>query len=95
MEKAGYANLVHGLIAEEGQTVADPVGADGQLRRVGEEAEEPIDLHPANLEMSPKEIEFLQHLQSFVETPRSTLRLVNLYRLVRAAVPAEDLDRFV
>jgi hypothetical protein len=95
MEQAGYANLVHGLIAEEGQTGADPVDADGQLRPAGEEAEEPIDLHPANLEISQKELKFLQHLQSFVETPRSTLRLVNLYRLVRAAVPAADLDRFV
>ena len=50
---------------------------------------------PANLRITVQEREFLPRLARFVPTPRAGKKLVNLYRLVRIGVPADELDAFV
>ena len=54
-----------------------------------------IDANPATLLVDKEELEFLKGLAELVATPRETKRLVNLYRLVRASLPADKLEPFL
>ena len=54
-----------------------------------------IDANPATLLIDEEELEFLKGLAELVATPRETKRLVNLYRLVRASLPADALEPFL
>src|SRR5262249_6867029 len=59
-------------------------------------ASEPIaDLTPRNLQIEPKELEFVETLGPLIPSPRSAKRLVNLYRIVRAKLDNHALDRFL
>ncbi len=53
------------------------------------------DLRPRQLHVSDLELGFLTSLAPLVPTPRAAKRLMNLYRLVRARLSDQDLDRFV
>ena len=55
----------------------------------------PIDLVPRNLEILQSEVDHLGTLAALVPSPRAAKRLVNLYRIVRAGLDGDDLDRFV
>ena len=53
------------------------------------------DLRPGGLILRPAEVAFMQRLGPMLTTPRAAKRLVNMYRLVRVAIPDEDLQSFV
>jgi hypothetical protein len=48
-----------------------------------------------SLRLNKSEVEFLQRLLPLVPTPRAAKRLVNVYRILRAPLRGEDLDRLV
>lgn len=50
---------------------------------------------PEQLRLRSVELEFIVRLRELLETPRAVKRFVNLYRLVRAPVVDEKLDRFL
>ena len=54
-----------------------------------------IDANPAALLIDQEELGFLKGLAELVATPRETKRLVNLYRLVRASLPADAIEPFL
>jgi hypothetical protein len=54
-----------------------------------------IDLRPPGLQVSRAEIEFLTRLAGLLPTPRAAKRMVNIYRLVRIAIPDNELPAFV
>jgi hypothetical protein len=54
-----------------------------------------IDPNPATLLIDRSELEYLKGLAELVATPRETKRLVNLYRLVRASLPADAIEPFL
>ncbi|HEU5352924.1 MAG TPA: P-loop NTPase fold protein [Actinocrinis sp.] len=53
------------------------------------------DLRPGGLILRSAEVAFMQRLGSLLTTPRAAKRLVNVYRLVRVAIPDDDLQGFV
>lgn len=59
------------------------------------DARAPVDLTPRGLRLEPRELEHLRTLSSFVSSPRSAKRLVNLYRIVRAGLDDKALDRLI
>ncbi|KPM55994.1 hypothetical protein ACG83_12425 [Frankia sp. R43] len=50
---------------------------------------------PDQLRLRPQELRFVQRLRPMLETPRALKRFVNLYRLVRAGIPDNELDDFI
>lgn len=50
---------------------------------------------PEQLRLRGVELQFIVRLREVLETPRAVKRFVNLYRLVRAPVVDEKLDRFI
>ncbi|MGH2735770.1 MAG: P-loop NTPase fold protein, partial [Actinomycetota bacterium] len=57
--------------------------------------EEPIDLDPGALKVTEVEVAFMKELSELVATPRAAKRMVNTYRLIRAMLDDDDLERFV
>jgi hypothetical protein len=53
------------------------------------------DLRPRQLDISNDELEFLGRLASMVTTPRTAKRVLNLYRLLRARLSDNDVERFM
>lgn len=54
-----------------------------------------IDLTPLALELEPAELDYLTKLADLLPTPRTTKRLINLYRIVRASLTDEELTEFL
>jgi hypothetical protein len=54
-----------------------------------------FDPNPEPLQLRECERKFMWQFQSLIPSPRAAKRFVNVYRLLRAAVNARDLDRFV
>jgi hypothetical protein len=52
-----------------------------------------FDLAPSQLDLGEDERKFLEELSPLVSTPRSTKRLVNVYRLLRANLSGDELAR--
>jgi hypothetical protein len=52
-----------------------------------------IDLTPANLVVSPEELEFIKHLAPLIPTPRATKHFANIYRLIRATLSAREFGQ--
>ena len=50
-----------------------------------------IDLNPAGLKVTRRELEYLGRLDSMMTTPRAAKRLTNLYRLVRVSLSRSQL----
>jgi hypothetical protein len=53
------------------------------------------ELNPSQMSLTASEISFMAQLGALVPTPRAAKKLVNLYRLVRVGINAEDLQGFV
>jgi hypothetical protein len=68
----------------------DPYGVDAQQR-----AEEALDLNPPSLRLRTAELEFIPRVGSLLPTPRAVKKLINLYRLIRIAIPDGQLASFV
>jgi len=47
------------------------------------------------LQVTAEELEFLGRLSPILATPRAVKKMANLYRLARASVSADNLDRFM
>lgn len=54
-----------------------------------------IDLTPRNLEVDPAELAHLKTLAPMIASPRAAKRLVNLYRIIRASLNADELEEFL
>jgi peptidoglycan hydrolase-like protein with peptidoglycan-binding domain len=52
---------------------------------------ETVDLTPDDLVITPQEIAFMKSLAPMFDTPRAAKRLVNLYRLLRVSIGADEL----
>ena len=79
--------------ATPGPTPTEPVAPAAPAAVV--DAKPRIDPNPATLLIDPEELKFLKGLAELVATPRETKRLVNLYRLVRASLPADAIEPFL
>ncbi|MDQ1708527.1 MAG: hypothetical protein QOJ88_1738 [Pyrinomonadaceae bacterium] len=58
---------------------------------------EPIDPHPAHLQIKSWERTYMKQLHQLIPSPRATKRFINVYRLMRAAVDIDErlvLDEF-
>jgi hypothetical protein len=53
-----------------------------------------IDPLPPQLKLTPDERAFMVVLDGLIPTPRAAKRFVNLYRLIKATLPLENLQRF-
>lgn len=78
------------LTAPLGSVVGPAQTVPADLERAA--AATAIELRPAGLEVTAAEIELLGRMRGLARTPRSAKRLANLYRLIRAALTAEELD---
>ena len=73
-------------------------GAEARSRaRLDDLAAQPVvmELRPQGLQLTQPEVEFMGRLGGLLPTPRAAKRLVNIYRLVRIGVPAQELTGFV
>lgn len=109
MSAEGFSSLVGSLVAapvvaRAGAPVAGRATALGStpMPVLGEVAPATRALGPARIELSPRglqleaaEIQFFRRLAQLGLSPRSTKRFVNLYRIVRASLTTEQLDRFL
>lgn len=77
-----------GGVVRSGETSATPPGT-------GAVPAEPSAPQPDQLRLRAEERDLVKRLRSLLDTPRAVKRLVNLYRLVRAEIPHEDLDEFI
>ena len=50
---------------------------------------------PVGLVVEPREIEFMSSLNTLIPTPRAAKRLINTYRLLRAALSGSELKDFI
>jgi hypothetical protein len=50
---------------------------------------------PQQLRIRPEEAEFLPRIASLLDTPRAVKKAVNLYVLLRAGIPDDELDAFL
>ncbi len=75
----------------EGDAVEDPVG-DAEAVVPDTNSDE---LNPSQMSLTATEISFMAQLGALLPTPRAAKKLVNLYRLVRMGIEAEDLSDFV
>jgi hypothetical protein len=110
MSSSAYERLIDHLVPvapEAHQTVEQPTAAGGvgsasaPTPEIGP-TEEPtqsarlaLNLAPESLVIEPVEQQFLKRLGGLIETPRAAKRLTNTYRLIRASLDADELDRFV
>ena len=87
-----------GIKAETGDRVErGPDDADAQATEIPPTEEEPptIDLTPDILRIEEVERAFISRLAAMIPTPRAAKRFINIYRLIRATIPPEDLSTFV
>jgi hypothetical protein len=77
-----HAAMVERLASAEGEPAAAPEPTEGELR---------LGTH----RLSPAEVACLKVLHAAVPTPAGSRRMVDAYRVLKARVPPEDLDRFV
>jgi len=97
-DRPAESGLQHGGEAEPerepGQAPVEPTGGAAPDPPAEEaRAWQPTrDLAPARLRLEDDEKRFLAELAPLVATPRSTKRLVNVYRLLRANLSAERLE---
>jgi hypothetical protein len=61
----------------------------------GRDTSSRVDLTPRGLRLEPRELDHVRTLSSLVSSPRAAKRLVNLYRIVRAGLDDEALDRLI
>jgi hypothetical protein len=54
-----------------------------------------VSANPPQLQISDPEVAALGRMGPLIGTPRAATRLVNLYRLIRAGMPDEDIESFV
>jgi hypothetical protein len=64
-------------------------------RRPGREAEARVDLMPRSLRIEPAELAHLKQLSDLIASPRAAKRFINLYRMIRAMLDDEALDRLI
>ena len=57
--------------------------------------ESEVELNPRSLEIKEAERDFTGQLAPLVPTPRATKRFINIYRLIRATIPEDELSAFV
>jgi hypothetical protein len=106
ISETGFRNLIGELLGPRVPVVAEPPPAPGGQPQDAEVPDVPVstsapvpnayvdlDLTPAELEITPEELAFVQGLAPLFETPRATKRLANVYRLLRVSVGAERLTR--
>ena len=68
-----------------------PAGTKRPMR----EAEGRVDLTPRSLRIEPAELEHLKQLSDLIASPRAAKRFINLYRMIRAMLDDEALDRLI
>jgi hypothetical protein len=101
MDGPGFRRLVSDLAEEEfGEaTFVTPtdisaltpvVAVEGAVE---ENAGRSYDLTPRSMRITGPELLYLDRLSALVRTPRAAKRLVNLYRLVKARMAPEDMER--
>lgn len=78
---------------EDGSAPASPPSTEPTA--TGEVAAPRPAPQPDQLRLRTAERDVIKRLRSLVDTPRAVKRLVNLYRLVRAGIPHEELDEFI
>jgi hypothetical protein len=97
--RAAAAAPAAGAPAGEDAAPAAPAEGDGDIAPAAEPAEapvrRPVRIAPRSLVIEPAELELLEAVGPLIETPRAAKRLVNIYRFIRAGVPAAELDAFV
>lgn len=64
-------------------------------KRPGREAEARVDLTPRGLRIEPAELAHLKQLNDLIASPRAAKRFINLYRMIRAMLDDEALDRLI
>jgi class 3 adenylate cyclase len=93
-EAADEADLIEPPAAEEPpvateEAVPPPPGVAASARETHTVTGPAIDLTPGDLAATPQELEFIESLAPFFETPRAVKRLTNVYRLIRVSVGAD------
>jgi hypothetical protein len=89
----GEPEIGHVVFGDDGRTLAT-VAQNGQIRvwALFQSAE---NLTSEALKLSESEVAFLAQLLGLVRTPRAAKRLVNIYRILRASIHGEELDRLI
>jgi hypothetical protein len=83
--------------ATEGKTDSAPTSMGHEAPLADDAAgakEQEIDRAPAYLSISDAECGFMRELHRFIPSPRAGKRFINIYRLLRASVKAEELAAF-
>jgi hypothetical protein len=79
----------------EGSGPAERADAPASPRRTGRDAEARVDLTPRSMWIEPAELEHLKQLRDLIASPRAAKRFINLYRMIRAMLDDEGLDRLI
>jgi hypothetical protein len=74
---------------------ASPAGATTNEAAVAVAPVASIDPNPQRLNVTDDEKAALSALGAMISTPRSAKRLVNIYRLIKARLPDDEVERFV
>jgi hypothetical protein len=74
---------------------ASPGEATTNETAVAEATGAPIDPNPQRLNVTDDEKAALSALGAMISTPRSAKRLVNIYRLIKARLPDDEVERYV
>lgn len=96
MDLGGYAKLVEGAFTAN--AAPEPSASIGDLPRLPASSDtkpQTPNLKPEGLEVTNRERELLGQLWPIVATPRSTKRLINVYRLIKAQLSDKDRPRFM
>jgi hypothetical protein len=80
---------------QEPPPAANPPDPKTKRKELQKEWKPTFDLTPRSLDLTNNEKAFFEELSSLVSTPRSTKRLINVYRLLRANLGPDDLARLV
>ena len=96
-ERATATGALSSSGPERGAPEADaaPGGAATNESAVRGAAGAPIDPNPQRLNVTDDEKAALSSLGAMISTPRSAKRLVNIYRLIKARLPDDEVERFV
>lgn len=74
----------------------EAAGADAAASpRPVREAEARVDLTPRSMWIEPAELDHLKQLRDLIASPRAAKRFINLYRMIRAMLDDEGLDRLI
>jgi KAP family P-loop domain/EVE domain len=108
MGELGTQGMLQGLLGtslaaeslEHG--TSDDGDGQGPQSGAGKEPPEPpvkhktLDLHPDRLTIGPAELKFMEHLAPLLgRSPRAVKRFVNVYRLIKMAIPQGEQASFV